>query len=268
MITRRGPAQELRATIDRLPLDVRQAVLDGIQSQRIIAGAHKDDMGGLCPMEAAEVPWKTVSKASVEVAQEAARAWDRYAEANGRWHPASKRQLLALSSMLEASILEEQAQTEIPLSDVIAEHKLAKSRNASEPAADPFARRSAADFTIPSATSRRVAGFTLPPASSRPATPDFSTLPAISRPSEATVPAGSEPEVVIPSRAADAPVVHAKPRRRQDTGERDRTGELSERPGWSWLRPFRNYDQYEDALVHALLEIERHEAELSEAAAR
>jgi hypothetical protein len=35
---------------------------------------------------------------------------------------------------------------------------------------------------------------------------------------------------------------------RRDTGERDRTSELRDRPGWAWLRPFRRYDAYELAL--------------------
>ena len=36
--------------------------------------------------------------------------------------------------------------------------------------------------------------------------------------------------------------------RRPDTGERDRTEELTTRPGWAWLRPFRRYDDYSAAL--------------------
>ncbi|MDQ3587022.1 MAG: hypothetical protein M3375_01530 [Actinomycetota bacterium] len=35
---------------------------------------------------------------------------------------------------------------------------------------------------------------------------------------------------------------------RRDSGERDRTRELSRRPGWAWLRPFRRYEDYERAL--------------------
>lgn len=34
----------------------------------------------------------------------------------------------------------------------------------------------------------------------------------------------------------------------RETGERDRTRELSGRPGWAWSRLFRRYDQYEAAL--------------------
>lgn len=35
---------------------------------------------------------------------------------------------------------------------------------------------------------------------------------------------------------------------RPDSGERDRTGELSRRHGWAWLRPVRRYDDYERML--------------------
>jgi len=34
-----------------------------------------------------------------------------------------------------------------------------------------------------------------------------------------------------------------------DTGERHRARELRGRPGWAWLRPFRNLDEYERALA-------------------
>jgi hypothetical protein len=224
--TMRRPAQELRATIDRLPLEVREAVLEGIQGQRIIAGAHVDGAGGVCPMVAADVRWKRISKASVQKAQEVARAWDRYAEASGSFHPATKRQLLALRSMLEASILEETAQNEMPLSEVIAEHKLAKSRRASAPA--PAAAPVAA-------------------AAPRPAAADPSIAAA-----------------AAPRSGAAAPVAPAGSRRRRDTGERDRTSELRQRDGWSWLRPYRSYDQYEEALLQALAELERHEAQMNQ----
>jgi hypothetical protein len=62
--------------------------------------------------------------------------------------------------------------------------------------------------------------------------------------------------------------VPVTPRARQNSGERDRSAELSERSGWSWLRPFRSYDEYEDALVRALAELDQHESELDEAVAR
>ncbi len=43
-----------------------------------------------------------------------------------------------------------------------------------------------------------------------------------------------------------------------DTGERDRTEELSQRRGWAWLRPFRRLDEYERAVEElAYVEAER-----------
>ncbi len=39
-----------------------------------------------------------------------------------------------------------------------------------------------------------------------------------------------------------------RPASRRDSGERDRTGELSRRHGWAWTRPVRRYDDYERAL--------------------
>lgn len=196
MRRRRRPAQELRATIDRLPLEVREAVLEGINSQRIIAGAHADGAGGVCPMVAADVRWQRIGRGNVERAQEAARAWDLYAEASGAWHPATERQLLALRAMLEASIMEQTAATEVPLSEAIAEYGRAKSSRSS---------------------------------SERPQAP----------------------------RPASRP--------RPDTGERNRTSELRKRAGWSWLRPVRNYDDYEDAL-RVLAEMETRQPDHSHAA--
>lgn len=38
------------------------------------------------------------------------------------------------------------------------------------------------------------------------------------------------------------------PALRRDSGERDRTKELSRRHGWAWLRPVRRYDDYERML--------------------
>jgi hypothetical protein len=42
----------------------------------------------------------------------------------------------------------------------------------------------------------------------------------------------------------------AKPEPRE-TGERDRAGELRSRPGWAWLRVFRRYDDWQEALARA-----------------
>jgi hypothetical protein len=45
-----------------------------------------------------------------------------------------------------------------------------------------------------------------------------------------------------------APRLPRRPAPRRDSGERDRTGELSRRHGWAWTRPVRRYDDYERAL--------------------
>jgi hypothetical protein len=45
--------------------------------------------------------------------------------------------------------------------------------------------------------------------------------------------------------------------RRGRAGDPDRSGELSERLGWAWLRPFRRYDEYERALEVVRAEAER-----------
>ena len=38
-------------------------------------------------------------------------------------------------------------------------------------------------------------------------------------------------------------------RKKQDTGERNRLKELGGKPGWSWLRVFRRYDDFQAALA-------------------
>jgi len=43
----------------------------------------------------------------------------------------------------------------------------------------------------------------------------------------------------------------ARRHRRVPTGERDRSGELRNRPGWAWLRIFRRYDEYQAAVGEA-----------------
>jgi len=42
-----------------------------------------------------------------------------------------------------------------------------------------------------------------------------------------------------------------QPAARRDTGERSRLKELKGKPGWSWLRVFRRYDDFQAALAQA-----------------
>ena len=68
-----------------------------------------------------------------------------------------------------------------------------------------------------------------------------------------------------PERAAPSSREHGDARRHPpDTGERDRSEELGAEHGWSWLRVFRRYDEYQTALdrvERAEREAERRELE-------
>jgi hypothetical protein len=80
-----------------MPLPARVAMLEGIEGNRIIAGAYTDRHGGVCPMLAAHRSGGRTSLASF------ARAWDRYTGAS-RPRAATARELNTLRAMLEASI--------------------------------------------------------------------------------------------------------------------------------------------------------------------
>jgi hypothetical protein len=115
---RRRPARDLRIAIDCLPLQTRRAMLDGVESNRIIVGAYTDRKGGVCPMLAAHRNGGRTSLASF------ARAWDRYTGVR-RPRPATERELNTLRTMLEASI----ALDELPaLSDVAREAQNRRAR--------------------------------------------------------------------------------------------------------------------------------------------
>jgi hypothetical protein len=146
-----------------MPLPTRQAMLGGIDANRIIVGAYTDRDGGVCPMLAAHRNGGRTSLASF------ARSWDRYTRAGKGPRPATERELRTLRTMLEASIAIDAGPAQ-PLKEAIADHRQAMaSRDRRE-------------------------------------------------------------------------------RPRWDTGERDRTSELRDQAGWSWLRLFRRYDAYELAL--------------------
>jgi hypothetical protein len=95
---RRRPARDLRTAIDCLPLQTRKAMLQGIESNRIIVGAYVDRNGGVCPMLAAHRNGGRTSLASF------AHAWDRYTGVRRRARVATERELNTLKTMLEASI--------------------------------------------------------------------------------------------------------------------------------------------------------------------
>jgi hypothetical protein len=108
-------------------MHTKQAMLDGIERNRIIVGAYVDREGGVCPMLAAHRNGGRTSLASF------ARAWDRYTHAKGgQSRPASERELRTLRTMLEASIALDEDVGRGELGEAIAEHKATVERRLRE----------------------------------------------------------------------------------------------------------------------------------------
>src|SRR5438270_13316764 len=100
---RQATIENLRRAIDSLPRATRIAMLDGIRQNDIIAGAYTDD-GGICPMLAAFRAGGRASCISF------AKAWDAFAFRGARSRlarRATRREMLVLTSHLEASLLED-----------------------------------------------------------------------------------------------------------------------------------------------------------------
>ncbi len=97
----RNPAARLRAAVYALPRRSREAMLRAIEEEPIIAGAYSDAVsGGVCPMLAAHRHGGRAEPSSF------ARAWDCFVGAR-RPRPASGRELRALRSYLEISLIED-----------------------------------------------------------------------------------------------------------------------------------------------------------------
>jgi hypothetical protein len=120
--------EDLRRTIDCLPVRTREAMLDGIRSHhRIIVGAYSDRHGGICPMLAAHRRGGRTNFLSF------ARSWDRFTRAGRKVRRATGRELAILVSQLERSLLSE---TTVELGLAIEPHRaLSAHRAAAE--ADP-----------------------------------------------------------------------------------------------------------------------------------
>ncbi len=110
----RAPARSLREAIDCLPLNTRVAMLEGVRANDIIVGAYTDRSGGVCPMLAAHRCGGRTDFLTF------ARTWDRFAKAK-RSRRATHRELLVLTSHLEASILAEESADD--LARAVAEHR-------------------------------------------------------------------------------------------------------------------------------------------------
>jgi hypothetical protein len=128
------PIEDLRLTIDCLPVSTREAMLDGIAgAERIIVGAYVDGEGGMCPMLAAHRSGGRTSLLSF------AKAWDRFTRAGRKSRQATRRELDILVGQLESSLTSE---TRLDLDRAIEEHRelLSRStplRDALTDAADP-----------------------------------------------------------------------------------------------------------------------------------
>ncbi|MEX2253366.1 MAG: hypothetical protein WD649_04380 [Thermoleophilaceae bacterium] len=115
----------MRIAVECLPIETKQAMLDGLEASPIIVGAYTDRSGGVCPMLAAHRSGGRTSFSSF------ARAWDRYTHAGRGPRPATERELSTLRSMLETGLAADE-QTSAEFDDVIAQHKRARARSARE----------------------------------------------------------------------------------------------------------------------------------------
>ena len=97
----RNSAERLRTAVELLPRHTREAMLRGVDSNKIIVGGYVDRDGGICPMLAAHRNGGRTSFASF------ARAWDAFTGAGRRPRRASRREIRALRTYLEMSLLED-----------------------------------------------------------------------------------------------------------------------------------------------------------------
>jgi hypothetical protein len=97
MPRRRDPISQLETAIECLPRTTREAMLEGIRTRPIIAGAYTDNRGGICPMLAAHRGGGRTSLLSF------ARSWDEFARAK-RVRRATRRELRVLEDLLVASL--------------------------------------------------------------------------------------------------------------------------------------------------------------------
>jgi hypothetical protein len=117
-MSRTARIQDLRRTVDRLPLPTREAMLRGLQEERIIVGAYADQHGGVCPMLAAH------RRGGRTDFLRFAQTWDRFTRAPRRGsRTATRRERSVLQRTLEASIAASVADPAIRLGDVIAAHR-------------------------------------------------------------------------------------------------------------------------------------------------
>ena len=109
----RDPITALQRAIRCLPVGTREAMLEGIKTHPIVAGAYTDGRGGICPMLAAHRHGGRTTYLPFS------RAWDALAR-TGTVRRATPRELRILEDLLLASLSE---QTDF--ARAIAEHRAA-----------------------------------------------------------------------------------------------------------------------------------------------
>jgi len=94
----RNAAARLRAAVDMLPIETKEAMLVALDTDTIVTGAYTHD-GGVCPMLGAHRRGGRTDRESF------AKCWDRYTGA-GKGRRATEREIRTLRCMLEASLFE------------------------------------------------------------------------------------------------------------------------------------------------------------------
>lgn len=136
-MSRTARIQDLRRTVDRLPLPTREAMLRGLEEERIIVGAYADQHGGVCPMLAAH------RRGGRTDFLRFAQTWDRFTRAPRRGsRTATRRERSVLQRALEASIAATAADPTVRLGDAIAEHRALVARR-------PNDRQRGSGFLLP-----------------------------------------------------------------------------------------------------------------------
>ena len=132
---RERPTYDLRLAVERLPQHTKEAMLRGIETNRIIVGAYVDSQsGGICPMLAAHRNGARTSVANF------ARAWDTYTCAK-RPRRATRREVRTLRSLLEWSLDIDSDLSPAPSPKPPRRSARSASSSAAPPRADAHSRR-------------------------------------------------------------------------------------------------------------------------------
>jgi hypothetical protein len=122
----KASARNERLAWQAKPVSTRAAMLEGIRTRPIVAGAYTDNRGGVCPMLAAHRCGGRTSLLSF------ARSWDAFARAK-RVRRGTRRELRVLDDLLVASLA-----SDVDLGAAIAEHRAAAGASLGEPLESGF----------------------------------------------------------------------------------------------------------------------------------